>query len=213
MEVFNCNSVYMIKSKDINNTATYVGKTGNYERRIASHISNCNNPRSANHNYPVYTFIREFGGMDNFYFILVKTNLNDIDATLLEATLIRDLNPYLNKVVPLRSEKEYYSENKNSILQKRVVNGYLNRDKCRAKWTMANEKNRQYINAKMRVYRKENRLAIQKRDKIKYFCRCGKLINHRWVRAHLRSDAHTKGVEKFNMILQEQKNKICEVIL
>ena len=207
------NCVYMIKSIDDKNTATYVGRTCNFERRIASHRTTCNNPNSLNYNFPVYKFIREFGGINNFRFILVKGNLTLDEATLLEATLIRDLNPYLNKAVPMREFKEYYNDNKEELQQKSIVRNYINRDECRKKWNARNEKNREYINNRMRIYRKENAEKIRKRDKTKYFCRCGKHINHRWIRDHLRGDAHKKGVLKFNTILEDQKKKICPHIL
>lgn len=201
--------VYMIKSIDDRNTATYVGRTSNFERRIAAHKSNCYNPNSENYNFPVYKFIREFGGMDNFRFILVKGNLTLDEAALLEAKLVRDLNPYLNKTVPMREYKEYYNDNKEELQQKSIVRNYMNRDERKKKWDASNEKNREYINEKMRIYRKENAEKIRKRDKTKYFCRCGKSINHRWIRDHLRLESHKKGVLEFNNILEQQKKKIC----
>ena len=58
--------VYEIVSKDKNITKVYIGSTWDMTNRKTCHKSNCNNKNNKDYNYPLYCFIRENGGWDNW---------------------------------------------------------------------------------------------------------------------------------------------------
>ena len=204
-------SVYMIKAKDPNNTATYIGKTNDLGRREYNHRANCVTPTIKHYNYFVYEFIREFGGFDNFMMLPIKSNLEAHEATQLEQNMIKELRPYLNKVVPGRTQKEYREEFAEDIRTKSITQNYLNKEKQKEKWNKWNALNREYINARMRENYRKNKKLIQIKDKTKYWCVCGKHICHRNRRGHLLTATHTDGLNKFQNELKERKKEILHL--
>ena len=109
--------IYKIVSKDVNIKECYVGQTTDFTKRKCQHKSNCNNISSKWYNLHIYQFIREHGGWINFDMIEVeKYNANDIlDAHKKERYWIEQLQATLNKLIPSRTIKEYYEQNKDKI--------------------------------------------------------------------------------------------------
>ena len=62
---------YKICCKDPAITENYVGHTTNWNKRKQLHKESCNNVNIKQHNYPVYKFIRENGGWNNWDMILI----------------------------------------------------------------------------------------------------------------------------------------------
>jgi predicted GIY-YIG superfamily endonuclease len=52
---------YKIFCKDVSITDLYIGHTTNFVQRKSAHKQSCVNPKSANHNFKLYTVIRENG--------------------------------------------------------------------------------------------------------------------------------------------------------
>ena len=103
----------------------YVGSTISFNKRILKHKSNCNNEKGEKYNMPVYKYIRDNGGIDNFNFeIIFKVNCyNKYELELVERSYIDDLKPKMNKHIPTRTKKERYEtdeEYRNNIKQKRA---------------------------------------------------------------------------------------------
>jgi len=65
-------TIYRIVSINPELTNCYIGKTSNLHVRIIQHKSDCSNINSHRHNLPIYKYIRENGGFDNFEFINLK---------------------------------------------------------------------------------------------------------------------------------------------
>lgn len=63
--------IYKIYQKD-DPEIFYIGSTLNFKRRKSQHIKNITNRRSRKYKYPVYKYIRELGGIDNFDFEIVE---------------------------------------------------------------------------------------------------------------------------------------------
>jgi len=93
---FSC--VYSIQCKDKEVKEFYIGSTKTYDIRYTIHKSNCNNKNSKDYTYPVYKFIRENGGWNNWEMIVeVKTNdLCKEELLELEQYYMDLLEPSLN---------------------------------------------------------------------------------------------------------------------
>ena len=99
---------YKIVSKDLEKKDFYIGHTTDFKTRKNCHKRVCNNSNDRNHNLPIYQFIRDNKGWDNFDMILIeKQCLNDgLEATKRERELIEELKPSLNRVIPFRTKEE-----------------------------------------------------------------------------------------------------------
>ena len=106
--------IYKIVCKDINNKDCYVGHTTCFTKRKYRHKYCCNNPNDKGYNLYVYKFIRENGGWDNWEMVEVdKVSCVDSNEALKhERHYIEQLKATLNKVIPTRTDKEYYETNK-----------------------------------------------------------------------------------------------------
>ena len=97
----------------------YIGSTTNLKNRNYAHKTKCNNPNDKEYNKPLYKFIRDNGGLDNFIMVeLVSEEVETKQEALeLERTYINLLKPTLNKcrpIITIDERKEYekiYSKN------------------------------------------------------------------------------------------------------
>ena len=65
--------IYEIKSRDKSVTEIYIGSTSDMKKRLRDHKTNCNNKIYKDYNYPLYRYIRENGGFDNFEMIEIDS--------------------------------------------------------------------------------------------------------------------------------------------
>merc|ERR1712074_213099 len=65
-------TIYKIVCKDPKITDCYVGSTTSHLKRKSKHKYDCNNEKSENYNFPVYRFIRDNGGWENWEFVLLE---------------------------------------------------------------------------------------------------------------------------------------------
>ena len=66
--------IYEIKSNDKSITGTYIGSCWNMKKRLKSHKDYCNNKNNKDYNYPLYRYIRENGGFDNFEMTIIDSS-------------------------------------------------------------------------------------------------------------------------------------------
>ena len=99
---------YKIVCRDLNIKDCYVGHTTNFRTRKNQHKTTCNSPLNKSHNFPVYKFIRENYGWDNFDMILIETLSceNKLEAEKIERRFIEELNCTLNAQMPFRTKEE-----------------------------------------------------------------------------------------------------------
>ena len=131
--------IYKICCKDVNIKEIYVGSTANQLRiRKSKHKYCCNNENDNNYNLYVYQFIRQNGGFDNWDVVIVENVKceNKQELHKKERFYIEELGAELNKQVPSRSLKEWYKDNKETILEKK--NQKFNCD-CGGKYTYINK--------------------------------------------------------------------------
>ena len=148
---------YKICCRDLDITDIYVGHTTDFRKRKWSHKSACENTSSNRHNLPVYRFIRDHNGWNNWDMILIEIRScdNALDAKKVERNYIEQLKATLNKAIPSRTDKEYkklYDKaNKDVILEKKKL--YY-------------EANRNVILEKKKLYDKANRDVILEKQKL-----------------------------------------------
>ena len=105
--------IYKIVCKDLNINKSYCGSTTNFIKRKSHHKFVCNNETHKNHKLPLYSYINENGGWDNFEMILIEKFCfnNSLEARMKEREYYELLNSDLNVRRPYQNEiekGEYY---------------------------------------------------------------------------------------------------------
>ena len=177
-------SIYKLCCKDTDIKDIYVGSTTNFKRRKGDHKYNCNNEKSLKHNIYVYQFIRENGGWTNWDMVEIcnfscdnKRELHTEERRHLEL-----LGATLNKLIPTRTLKEYYEDNKDKIIEKSKEYYEENKEIIAEKMKMYAEKNKEHIKNYQKEYRENNKeiLAIQKKEYSKKNKEQLKKYRHEW---------------------------------
>ena len=112
--------VYKLCCLDPTITDIYVGSTRSFRQRKNQHKCNCNNENNKIYNFYVYQFIRDNGGWSNWTMISLYNGQfeNKRELERKEREFIETLKSSLNKVIPTRTDKEYYLDNKEKIMEK-----------------------------------------------------------------------------------------------
>jgi hypothetical protein len=173
--------IYKLCCKNPEIADCYVGSTTNFIRRKQEHKSCCNNENNKDYNYYVYQVIRDKGGFQNWDMIQIEeykaSNKKELETR--ERYWIESLKSSLNQIIPTRTQKEYYEDNKEDLLLK--VKEYR-------------EKNRDAILLKKKQYQIDNKDVIKLRDKArkkeKYTCECGSTLRIIDKARHERTHKH-----------------------
>ena len=175
-------SIYKICCKDVSVKGEYVGSTTNMQRRKTLHKSCCNNENGEKYNMIVYSYIRDNGGWDNFDFIEVE-KFNATDKNHLhtrERYWIELLKSELNCCIPMRTQKEwyidnkehsaerskkYYEDNREYFIEKQKIYSADNKEQIAEKHKKYYEDNREYFIEKQKIYYEDNREKIAEKGK------------------------------------------------
>ena len=113
---FSC--VYSFQCKDKEVKEFYIGSTKEYSDRRSKHKYKYNN----NYTYPLYQFIRQNGGWDNWEMIVeVKTDdLSKDDRLILEQVYKDLLEPTLNSYNIIGDDEEKLKKNNNNSAKNRL---------------------------------------------------------------------------------------------
>ena len=197
--------IYKICCKDEAITDVYVGSTANAKNRKYQHKFYCNNKD----NRPVYRYIRDYGGWENWQFVLLeKFPCKDRQELIIrERYWFEKLGAKLNVYYPQRDSQEYHKEynsrlevkERAKIRMKEYLKEYSTRPEVK-------EKQKKYytrpeVKQRQKEYLKEYRKKYQQQT---YTCLpCNKVlkIGSKW--AHEKSNKHLQNLEK-------QENKDCE---
>jgi len=78
----------------------YIGSTKNFSSRKSNHKKYCNNKVSKKYKYPLYQYIRQLGGWDNFVMEIYEEYPcnNKNEGLLREQQIITELKPSLNSI-------------------------------------------------------------------------------------------------------------------
>lgn len=170
-------SIYKICCKDPTITDIYVGHTTNLVKRRNKHKTSCCNENSKSYNTPVYQFIREHGGWENW--VLIEIECISLETSEQAYQKERDwfdkLKPTLNTVKPIISVEEkkqklceYYIENKEkySVYQKQYRE--QNKEKLYQKAKEQYEANKDLVCQQSNEYYYKNKDTVSERYK-KYY--------------------------------------------
>ena len=126
--------VYKLVCKDVDFKEIYIGSSISLRNRRANHKNNCSNMNSKHYNYPVYQYIRNSGGWENWELQTVERFEFEFKHELVarERHHIETLRATLNNRVPGRGKAEYRADNADKI--KAYDAGYRadNADKIKA---------------------------------------------------------------------------------
>jgi predicted GIY-YIG superfamily endonuclease len=95
--------IYQTEFPDI----LYIGSTTNFSNRKSSHKKNCNNRVSKKYHYPIYQYIRNCGGFEQFKIEIVEKFpcKTKNEGLLKEKELIKFYNAKLNTIKPIKDGK------------------------------------------------------------------------------------------------------------
>ncbi len=92
-----------------NDITYYVGSTVNYDKRYGEHKCACNNINGIPYNYPLYAFMRNNGGFEEFTMDIIQYYPDcesDLELRILEQHYYDIYNPSLNTIRPYLSKEE-----------------------------------------------------------------------------------------------------------
>jgi len=170
----------------------YIGSTSNLKRRKCQHKRNCITQTDKSYNLRVYQFIRSNGGFVNWNIYQIEEVKYNTKYELhaKERYHIEQLNPSLNKQIPNRTNREWYIDNKEEILEK--VSQYRQEHKQEI-----SEKKKQYQrihnkshNNRCKKYYEKNKQEIHEKAKQKFNCDCGSVIRITDKSTHNKSQKH-----------------------
>ena len=185
-------SIYKICSKDINIKEIYVGHTTDMRRRKSQHKHSCINEKNKIHNLNVYQFIRENGGWDNWDMIEIEryNAIDGYDATKRERYWIEELKATLNIVIPTRTQKEYYENNKEYFIKINKKYNLNNKEILKEYKKEYRENNKEIINEKLKKYYNDNKEDYSEKRKEKITCECGCVFRKVDLARHKKSKKH-----------------------
>jgi hypothetical protein len=169
----NC-CIYKIEHIE-NDTLIYVRHTTNFKQRKAQHKKKCNNDKSKEFNFKLYTMIRENGGFEIFKMIEVeKYPCNDRrEAEKREDELMKELKATMNKnrsFITEEEKKQYYEENKEKFKLYNKEYNEENKEKIKQYY----KENKEKIKDKIKEYHEKNKDKIKQnykenKEKIKQY--------------------------------------------
>lgn len=99
----------------------YIGSTTHFRRRKCAHKTSCINESDRCYNYPVYRYIRDHGGWNEWFVTQVKeypcNSKRELEAEERRVMLEIGFEHCLNKIQPTRTKQEYYEQNKEQLKQ------------------------------------------------------------------------------------------------
>ena len=220
----NC-CVYEIYCKDTSIDQIYVGSTCNLKKRIILHKSDCYNENSKGFNLPLYKFIRENGGFNNFtyevlddcidvnckedllkkermYYDLLKPSLNSFRPCITLEEKIEYGKEYGKEYYENNKErfkeygKEYYENNKQKVNERRKDYYENNKQKVNERRKDYYENNKKKVKQKVKEYYENNKQKVNERRKEKITCECGRSVRKDTLSRHKKSKIHLKLMEQ-----------------
>jgi hypothetical protein len=189
-------TIYKLCCKDLSITDIYIGHTTDMRKRKNVHKSTCNNEKDKSYNSKVYTFIRDNGGWDNWDMIDVERfeAIDGNDAKKKERYYIEIFKATLNMVIPSRTNKEYYEDNKEHLDEKRKEWHKENKEHFEEKKKEWREENKEYLLKKNKEYYENNKDIINSKVK----CECGCEINKQGLIEHKKTKKHINLMSKLS---------------
>ena len=180
--------IYRLQCLDKDVGEIYIGSSCNFNSRKGVHKYDCNKVDGKRYNHPVYQFIRENGGWDNWEMIKICDFPCSTKKELIveEGRYIRELglDNCLNSVIPGRTIKEWEQDKKVERAET---------------WKKYRQANKEILAEKSKKYREKNKEQIDKYEasrSVKITCVCGSVIQKRAKARHELSQKHQKFLEQ-----------------
>lgn len=177
--------MYKIVCKDTEITDCYAGKTTDFTRRKSEHKRACNALTHVAYEYNVYQYIRANGGWDNWDMIQIEKYeaVDMLDSKARERYWIENLQAKLNKCIPLRTQQEWYQENKEKINTYRQNYLQENKEKIQDKNKEYRLKNKDTYKTYRQEYNLKNKDKIQESQQKYYQANKDKILKQQQERA------------------------------
>ena len=155
--------IYKFVCNDLNITDIYVGSTTDIRRRKAQHKQTCNNSSHKNHNLKIYQIMRLNGGFSNWTMLQIENFPcnNKAESSVRERHWLELLSATMNIQIPGRTNIEYYTDNKDTII------------KYREDYKKTNKITYQNIKDSIREYNNNNKQTMISFKDNKFYCKCG----------------------------------------
>jgi hypothetical protein len=199
---YNNGVIYKIVCNDLNIKECYYGSTTSFVKRKNRHKSDCHNPKRKIYNQPIYKFIRENGGWNNWKMILIKkfpcSSKYELEKE--ERNIMEQDHKRLNVVLPTRTRTEYNKDNKEKITVYNSEYRQKNIDRLLEKGKNFYNENKERLNTKKKQYYHENKTTILKQKREKITCKCGVIMNKSSLYEHLKTKKHKQLLEQLEQI-------------
>ena len=114
-----------------------------------------------------------------------------------EGQLIREhKDNCINRNVAGRTKKEYYKDNKETLIAKNLERYHANKEAIKAKHREYHAANKETLNAKNRERYEANKEAINAKRAEKIQCECGASVSRCNISKHRKTDKHIKLMDK-----------------
>jgi len=131
MPIYQNSIIYKLcHCNDLENKNIYVGSTTNFRHRKNQHKNRCINKKDKKYNSPVYKFIRDNGGWQEWHMLPIEVYpCNDKkELEIRERYHIELLKSKLNKYIPNRTKKEHYQDNKEKKIEEQKKYNEANKE-------------------------------------------------------------------------------------
>jgi len=171
--------IYKLCCLDPTITDIYVGSTLNFKNRKYEHKKNSTSNHKIVKNLKVYKTIRENGGFENWDMVLIKDfPCNDRKELHREENKIMlELKANLNMRQASRNNKQYYEDEKKTLLKKQKIKYEINKSS---------------ILKRQKQYRINNLDIVKKKQVEKIKCECGCILSRTNISTHKKSKKHLK---------------------
>jgi hypothetical protein len=167
-----------------------VGSTcSTLSRRKSGHKKDSkNNEKSRSR---VYQHLNDVG-WDNVDIVLIEKYPCDdlMELERRERFWIETLSSSLNKNIPTRSHKEYYVDNKETILERNKQYRLRTKKHIKQQKRQYYNDNKEYIMHWGKQYRVQNRAQIKKYKSMRLYCVCGSTYTPPHRLRHMRTNKH-----------------------
>lgn len=175
--------IYKLVSKNLEHTEFYVGSTiTELRKRLYKHKHDAVK-------YPTYKVYDYFNkvGWNNVSIILIENHpCNNVDELKRrERFWIEKDKPTLNMTIPLRTDQEYYQDNKEKIKER--VRQYVEENKEKVK-----QRRKEYTEKHKEQNRQRAKEHYEKNKTVNVECECGCVVRKRWLKEHKKSKQHTE---------------------
>ena len=220
--------IYKLVCSDPTITEFYIGSTKSIRGRKNAHKTSCNNENDIHYNIPVYKYIRENGGFDNWIMIVIEEYEYEKKFELhsRERYYIEQLKPSLNRLIPTRTYAEWKQDNKEIISEKakahykkhferisirnknyakknaQVIKQYLKEYNIQNFEKLKEQKKAYNENNKehLKIKKKENYMKHREKNRVAVECDCGTNTTRMGVNKHLKTKKHKRWQSLYDYI-------------